>query len=157
MKQFSLLLLMSVLLVMACGKEELDQSEVDRNKILDYLETNNLTAIEDESGLFYIIDVPGTEEKPILSDSVEVKYLGYRTDGVVFDGTNIDGTTPDRTVNFLLDDLILGWEIGIPKFGAGGNGVLLVPSGLGYGNRALPGLPANSVLIFDMELVDFDF
>lgn len=154
MKQFLFLLSLTVLLV-TCGEDDINQAEIDRAIIENFIEANNLNAIEDPSGLFYTINTPGTEEKPVLSDSVKVKYLGYRTNGQVFDGTNVDGTTPDRTVTFLLSDLIPGWQIGIPKFGAGGGGTLLVPSNLGYGNRNLPGIPANSVLIFEMELVDF--
>lgn len=155
MKQFFLLLGVVSLTILSCGDDIVNQADVDRGIILDYIEANNLNAIEDPSGLFYTIDVAGTTDKPTLSDSVKVKYKGMRTDGFVFDGTNIDGTTPDKTVTFLLDNLITGWEIGIPKYGVGGSGLLLIPSGLGYGSNGFPGLPANSVLIFEMELVDF--
>ena len=155
MKQFLLLLSLTMLLLTSCKDETINQDEIDRAIIENFIEANNLDAIEDPSGLYYTISTPGTEEKPTLSDSVKVKYLGYRTNGQVFDGTNVDGTTPDRTVTFLLSDLIPGWQIGIPKFGAGGGGTLLIPSSLGYGNRNLPGIPANSVLLFEMELVDF--
>jgi FKBP-type peptidyl-prolyl cis-trans isomerase FkpA len=155
MKQIFLLLSVATLAFFSCGEDIVNQAEVDRNIINDYITANNLDAIEDPSGLFYTIDVPGTEDKPTLTDSVKVKYKGFRTDGFVFDGTNIDGTTPDKTVTFLLNDLITGWKIGIPKFGVGGSGLLLIPSALGYGSFSLPGIPANSVLIFEMELVDF--
>jgi FKBP-type peptidyl-prolyl cis-trans isomerase FkpA len=155
MKQFLLLISILSLTIMSCGDDIVDQAAVDRAIILDYIEANSLNAIEDPSGLFYTIDVPGTTDKPVLSDSVKVKYKGFLADGSVFDGTNIDGSTPDKTVTFLLNRLITGWKIGIPQFGAGGSGLLLIPSELGYGRNAFPGLPANSVLIFEMELVDF--
>ncbi|MEO0877290.1 MAG: FKBP-type peptidyl-prolyl cis-trans isomerase, partial [Bacteroidota bacterium] len=45
------------------------------------------------------------------------------------------------------------WEC--PKYGRGGAGTLLVPSALGYGSQRVGPIPANSVLIFDIELIDF--
>ncbi|MEZ4987372.1 MAG: FKBP-type peptidyl-prolyl cis-trans isomerase [Saprospiraceae bacterium] len=148
MKTLYLLLAFAVLTVGACKKE--DQATIDRDIILSYLEANNLTAEEDPSGLFYIIDVPGGQQKPTLANSVTVKYKGYLTNGTVF-----DETTNGNTATFPLSNLIAGWQIGIPKFGRGGKGVLIVPSSLGYGSRRVGSIPANSVLVFDMELVNF--
>jgi FKBP-type peptidyl-prolyl cis-trans isomerase len=132
---------------MSCGKD--DQAEIDRDIILQFIEDNNLDAIEDESGLFYVIDVPGGADKPLLSDSVTIDYRGSLVNGTVFDQTTANPAT------FLLDDLILGWKIGIPKFGREGSGVLLVPSALGYGDRQIGIISANSVLIFDITLRAF--
>jgi len=133
---------------MSCGKE--DQSKIDRDKIVQFIDDNNLNAIEDDSGLFYVINVPGGADKPILSDSVTIEYRGALTNGMVFDQTEANMA---RT--FRLSDLIEGWKIGIPKFGRGGSGVLLVPSALGYGDRRIGSIPNNSVLIFDITLDDF--
>jgi FKBP-type peptidyl-prolyl cis-trans isomerase FkpA len=58
-------------------------------------------------------------------------------------------------VEFPLYQLIEGWQIGIPKFGKGGKGKLLVPSRLGYGSSDRGSIPANSTLIFDIELLDW--
>ncbi|MEM1214670.1 MAG: FKBP-type peptidyl-prolyl cis-trans isomerase [Bacteroidota bacterium] len=141
------------LVLVAClswGCKDEDQSAIDRQIILDYLADNNLEAEEDMSGLFYIIDVPGSEEKPLLSDSVVVAYRGYLTDGNVF-----DATAENETVTLRLSRLIEGWRIGIPKFGRGGSGTLLIPSALGYGPNRLGVIPANAVLLFDIELEDF--
>lgn len=155
MKQIFLLLGFATLTLLSCGEDVIDQPAVDRSIILDYIEANSLNAIEDPSGLYYTVDVAGTEDKPTLSDSVKVRYTGYLTNGSIFDSSNRTGNEPERTVTFLLNDLITGWKIGIPKFGVGGSGLLVIPSALGYGGYVLPGIPANSVLIFEMELVDF--
>lgn len=148
MKQFLLLLVSFSLLALGCKKE--DQNEIDRNIILKYLEDNNLTAVEDAAGFFYIIEIPGSEAKPTLANEVTVRYKGYLPNGNVFDQTS--GT---NTITFPLRNVIAGWQLGIPKFGRGGKGVLLIPSRLGYGDRATGSIPANSVLIFDVELVNF--
>ena len=50
--------------------------------------------------------------------------------------------------------MIQGWQEGIPLFSEGGIGKLLIPSALGYGNRSVGNIPENSVLIFDVELMD---
>jgi FKBP-type peptidyl-prolyl cis-trans isomerase len=143
-------LLAIALLSASCLKESVDQTAVDRDIILQYLDDNNLTAEEDESGLFYIIEQPGNDEHPTLTDSVVVQYKGYLTNGTVF-----DETMPGQSVKFLLADLIPGWQIGIPLLGKGGTGQFFVPSHLGYGSFSVGSIPPNSVLIFDIGLVDF--
>jgi FKBP-type peptidyl-prolyl cis-trans isomerase len=135
-------------LAISCGKE--DQAEIDRDTILQFIADNNLNALEDESGLYYVIDVPGGSDKPLLSDSVTIDYRGFLTNGSVF-----DQTVDNQPRTFLLNDLIEGWKIGIPKFGREGSGTLLVPSRLGYGDRQVGSIPRNSVLIFDITLRDF--
>ena len=84
---------------------------------------------------------------PTPSNIITVKYKGYLLDGTVFD-QNTTG------VDFRLGSLIRGWQIGFQKFKKGGKGKLLIPSALGYGSAAQGNIPKNSVLIFDVELVD---
>ena len=148
MKRYVFLLFLAVTLGWSCNKE--DQAETDRNRIIQYLTDNNLTAIEDDTGLFYIIEVPGSAEKPVLSDLVTVGYKGYLTNNTVFDQTGAN-----QPASFFLDQVIVGWQIGIPKFGRGGSGILLIPSRLGYGDRRIGSIPANSVLIFEVDLINF--
>ena len=152
MRILILLFVTASLTALSCLREPVDQAEVDRAIIQDYISANNLNAIEDDSGLFYVIDVPGGEEKPGPTDSVIIVYRGYLTDGTVFD------RTPEGTLSrFKLNQLIGGWRIGIPKFGRGGKGQLLVPSALGYGPQGVPGvIPRNAVILFDIELEDFN-
>ncbi len=148
MKYILFLTIIVITLSFGCNKE--DQGEIDRNLILEYLEDNNLTAEEDPTGLFYIIDVPGGLEKPTIYDEVTVTYRGELLDGTLFD------KTPDGdNIKFPLTGVIQGWQIGIPKFGRGGSGKLFVPSTLGYGSRATGLIPGNSVLVFDVALINF--
>ncbi|MBK9335102.1 MAG: FKBP-type peptidyl-prolyl cis-trans isomerase [Lewinellaceae bacterium] len=135
-------------LVGACKKE--DQAKIDRESIQQYLTDNSLSATEHESGIFHIIETPGTGGSPTLNSTVTVKYKGYYLDGVVF-----DETTGSNTATFPLRNLIQGWQIAIPLLQKGGKGTFLIPSALGYGSFPPPGIRTNAVLAFEIELVDF--
>jgi FKBP-type peptidyl-prolyl cis-trans isomerase FkpA len=146
MKKICLFFVVS-LLFLGCEEEDLvkEQLEKDIAKIEKYLEENELTAESTSSGLHYIIEVQGTGAKPNYYSTVKVAYKGYLLDGTVFDeGTN----------TWELYNLVPGWQEGIPLFNKGGRGKLLIPSKLGYGAVAKPNIPANSVLIFDISLID---
>ncbi|MEY3052056.1 MAG: hypothetical protein RLY31_1841 [Bacteroidota bacterium] len=126
-----------------------EQLAVDIQKIQDYLVANNLTAQTTASGLHYIVETEGNGQFPGPGAVVTVYYKGYFLDGAVFDQT---GTQP---ATFSLNSVISGWQEGIPKFSRGGKGKLLLPSGLAYGKNPPGSIPANAVMIFDVELVDF--
>jgi FKBP-type peptidyl-prolyl cis-trans isomerase FkpA len=135
----------------ACNSDdEGDQLATDIALIKQYLADRSLTAIETESGLHYIITTEGSGNHPTLASNVEARYKGYFLDGRIF-----DQTMGSATAEFPLSAVILGWQEGIPKFKKGGAGVLLIPSRLAYGPGGRPGIPGNTVLIFDIELVDF--
>ncbi|MBL7795901.1 MAG: FKBP-type peptidyl-prolyl cis-trans isomerase [Saprospiraceae bacterium] len=136
------------LLTAGCGKEE--QAEFDRDAILKYLDDNSLTATEHDSGIFYIIETPGTGGSPSLNSTITFKYKGYYLDGVVF-----DQTTGNNTATYPLSNLIQGWQIAIPLLQKGGKGKFFIPSALGYGPNPPFGVRANAVLVFEIELVDF--
>ncbi len=144
MRYLILLLVISTLSTLSC------KDESDMEKIEGYLADNNLTATSTPSGLYYIITKEGTGGHPNLSSSVTVKYKGYRLNGEVF-----DETTGNNTATFPLTNLILGWQEGIPLLKKGGKGTFFCPSDLAYGSQRVCDIPANSVLIFEIELVDF--
>jgi len=137
-----------LILLGACKKDE-DYAAKDKKTIEDYIAAHNLTATSTAEGVYYVIDVAGGSVHPTLYSTVKVHYKGYLTDGTVFDQT--DGTAAE----FALYSVIKGWQIGIPMFGKGGKGKLLVPSDYGYGSQTVGDIPAHSVLIFDIVLSDF--
>lgn len=147
MNKFILALLLLVGIFTSSCKLE-DQTEADRMKIEQYLADNNLTATRHESGIYYNISTPGTGANPNLSSVVTVKYKGYLTNNNVFDQSTAG-------IQFALANLIPGWQIGIPLLKKGGKGTFYIPSELGYGSSGQGSIPANSVLIFDIELVNF--
>jgi len=150
MKNLILFLSLTAVLFASCESKYDKQAKIDRQKIVDYLKEHDLDAHERPSGLFYIIEQPGTGDYPDKYSVVTVRYTGYLLNGEVFD-TNEGG--PATT--FELTRVIAGWREGIPMFRKGGSGKLLVPSGLAYGEKSRTGIPNNSVLIFDIRLLDF--
>jgi len=147
-----LLLTLGIFLFVSCKKElsPEEQLQYDLDQIKQYLTDKNLTASSTNSGLHYIITTEGTGGNPSANSTVTVKYKGYLLDGTVFDQTS--GTS---TATFPLSNLIQGWQKGIPLLKTGGKGTFLIPSYLGYGSSQIGTIPANSVLIFEIELVKY--
>lgn len=148
MKKYALLFL-SALFLFGCKKEdESKQAEKDEETIKSYIAANNLTATRTDSGLYYVIQTQGTGASCTSTSTVKVLYEGKLTNGNVFDASPAAGAT------FGLQSVIKGWTEGIPYFKEGGVGKLLIPSALGYGTSGTNGIPANSVLVFEIKLLD---
>ncbi|MFW0738009.1 FKBP-type peptidyl-prolyl cis-trans isomerase [Flavobacterium sp. T12S277] len=124
-----------------------DYTVENEKEITDYIAQNKLNAIKSSTGLYYIIKEEGTGKRPTASSSVTVAYTGAFTSGKTFDQSTSAGLT------FPLNEVIKGWTEGIQLFKEGGSGSLLIPSHLGYGSSGRPGIPAGSVLIFDVKLI----
>jgi FKBP-type peptidyl-prolyl cis-trans isomerase FkpA len=146
------LLLFTILLFVACNKDDDDVDYVSKNEeeIVNYIAANNLTAQRSASGLYYVIETLGSGAKPISTDDVTVAYKGYYTSGSIFDASDASG------ISFNLQQVISGWTEGIAYFNEGGRGKLLIPAHLGYGNNTRNGIPGGSVLIFDIHLISID-
>ncbi|MHB2021583.1 MAG: FKBP-type peptidyl-prolyl cis-trans isomerase [Candidatus Xenobia bacterium] len=96
----------------------------------------------------------GTGEEAEDGRTVSVRYVGTLPDGTKFDST---ADHDDQPVTFELGAgrVIPGWEAGLRGMKVGGKRHLVIPPAAGYGSREMPGkIPANSTLIFDVELVD---
>ena len=137
-----------ILLTASCNKKlsEAEQHEKDIEIIKSYISDNNLDAQETASGLHYTIDEPGTGKHPTAHETVTVRYKGMLTNKNVFDQNDKYETS--------LQNVIQGWTEGIQKYKEGGEGTLLIPSRLGYGSNPTGNIPANSVLIFEIKLLD---
>jgi FKBP-type peptidyl-prolyl cis-trans isomerase FkpA len=146
---FIFIALLGLAAIFSCNKAE-KQFKRDREKILADLAKKNLTAVEDASGIFSVIDKPGSSEHPDLSSTVKVSYKGTLLDGAIFDETD-----PGQSIQFPLQNLIKGWQICIPLLGKGGHGTFWIPSELCYGPNGTSGIPGNSVLIFEISLINF--
>ncbi len=147
--KYTLVALFSMLLL-SCSLEDPkvpDYRTKNDQAINTYLEANDLTAVKSNTGLYYIIDEPGTGDQPTYTSNVTVAYKGYFLDGTVFDESEAEG------VSFNLQQVILGWTEGITYFKEGGSGILLVPAHLGYGSYKYNGIPGGSVLVFEIKLI----
>ena len=148
MKKHTLIVLVFAFLT-ACSKSDgvVDYEEKNNEEIIAYIDKNNLDAQKSVSGLYYVIDEPGSGEQPTANSNVTVAYKGYFLDGKTFDESDANG------ISFGLQQVIKGWTEGITYFKEGGKGKLLIPSHLGYGSQGRSGIPGGSVLIFDIHLI----
>ncbi|MCC6411804.1 MAG: FKBP-type peptidyl-prolyl cis-trans isomerase [Saprospiraceae bacterium] len=150
MKKLTVLFL-AFLALGACKKSD-DQAKEDEEAILSDLTTRGVTtATRHESGIYYVISDPGSGGHPVSTSKVTVSYKGVYLDGVVFDQTD-----PGQTVEFTLGGLIEGWQIAIPLLEKGGEGRFWIPSELCYGSNPPQGVRKDAVMVFDIELVDFN-
>jgi FKBP-type peptidyl-prolyl cis-trans isomerase len=103
------------------------------------------------SGLRYKVIAEGHPAKPRATSSVKCRYEGRFVDGKVFDTTKFRG---DEPAEFPLAGVIPAWTEGLQQIGAGGKILLYCPPALAFGSEGQGPIPGNSVLIFEVELVE---
>lgn len=103
------------------------------------------------SGLYIRDFTVGTGAVATSGKEVLVRYKGYLADGTLFDG---GPTGSEITFTLGSNRTIRAWEEGVLGMRVGGQRRLVVPPHLGYGSEPTGPIPANSVLVFDVQLVD---
>jgi FKBP-type peptidyl-prolyl cis-trans isomerase FklB len=103
------------------------------------------------SGLQYKITAPGDKKGPAISsaDTVTVDYRGKLIDGTEFDSSYSRGVPATFPVN----GVIKGWQEALVLMKPGAKWQLFIPPDLAYGPRAQPKIPANSLLIFEVNVI----
>lgn len=145
--KFNGLLIIVLLIAFAGCNKAKKQAKEDETIIKDYIAKHKLNAQKTEEGIYYIIEKTGTPPHPTINSTVEVEYKGTFLDGSIFDETDAG-----KPISFPLRNVIKGWQIGIPLFQVGGEGILIIPSAYAYGPSGSGGIPANEVLRFDIKL-----
>jgi len=125
--------------------DSLEQLEIDKKNI-----TAANTEVKSIQGIYYTMLKEGNGRHVSVNDTVTIYYKGYLLkDGSVFDETK------DKPAVFPLKRLIMGWQIGVPLCKVGGKIKIIMPSSLGYSIRTRAAkIPPNSVLVFEIEVVD---
>src|SRR5436189_1493144 len=125
--------------------DSLEQLEIDKKNI-----TAANTEVKSIQGIYYTMLKEGNDRHVSVNDTVTIYYKGYLLkDGSVFDETK------DKPAVFPLKRLIMGWQIGVPLCKVGGKIKIIMPSSLGYSIRTRAAkIPPNSVLVFEIEVVD---
>ena len=116
------------------------------------MKDHQLNGIPMPGGMYYVIDKQGTGAQPSPGKKVKVNYRGTLLDGSEFDSSLQPGREP---FEFVLGQgqVIKGWDQGIPMFNVGGKGKLIIPPSMGYGENGQGKIPANSWLVFDIEVL----
>ena len=159
-----LLSFLLILIIAACGPAstqtavpEAEEHESEETGAEEEAEHENESSTSNSqgsqttaSGLQYIEVEAGTGATPNPGDIVAVHYTG-----TLEDGTEFDSSIGGEPIEFPLGVgyVIPGWDEGIGLMREGGKAQLIIPPELAYGPQDRPGIPANSTLHFDVELV----
>jgi FKBP-type peptidyl-prolyl cis-trans isomerase len=129
-----------------------------------YLKEKGLNGTKTASGLYYVIEREGTGETTTPNTTMYVDYAGYLLDGTLFDTSipeiakannifNEQRPYEPLPVNVGMGQVIPGWDEGLLLLKKGSKAKFIIPSPLGYGeNGAGSSIPANSILVFDVEV-----
>lgn len=148
--------------MMKALQEPLPVQNADDEALKTYFNSNQLNPIKTISGLYYSIQQEGSGPLARAGDIVTLNYRGSLLDGTVFD-SNLDSAFKHvQPLTFVLGTgrVIKGWDEGIGYLKVGSKAVFYIPAALAYGAQSRPGsaanpkgIPANSILLFDVELV----
>jgi FKBP-type peptidyl-prolyl cis-trans isomerase FkpA len=127
---------------------------VEDAQLQTYFTKNNLTPKKTLTGMYYLITEKGEGDMPLKGDTAVMNYTGKLMDGKAFD-SNMDTTFHHVSpFEFPLGQgrVIKGWDEGVALLPKGSKATFYIPSRMGYGVNAQAKIPANSILIFDVEL-----
>ncbi len=155
------LLFASLLIVSCsgCSKHEMGctsvKPEAEEPKILAYAAKDSINATKHSSGIYYQIVNPGNGNTPTRNSTIKVAYVGKLLNETIFNQGSNENKEP-----WALSSFIEGWQIGIPLIKKGGRIKLIIPSAYAYGCNPTKDdngnvlIPGNSVLFFDINLID---
>lgn len=143
---FFLFALISVLLVSCDSYSDEELSKFDK-KIEKYLKRKNIKCEKSASGLYYKIREEGEGEFIQFTDKVMVKYKGTLLNGDVFDEQT-------EAIELPVSEQINAWKELMLQLKKGSKAYMVAPPQLGYGQYEVDKISPNSILVFELEVVD---
>lgn len=136
-----------------------EQKVKDDAMLQEYFTKNGLKPTKTPSGLYYIIEQPGSGENAKAGQVVTVNYTGRTMDGRPFD-SNVDPQFQHaQPFSFMLGQgsVIPGWDEGVMMMNKGSKAKLFIPSTLAYGsNSPSAAIPKDAILMFDIEVTKIE-
>ena len=146
------LLLASSLFIGACGSSKESSSNSSETKRSLPSELAKYSDYEQsETGLLWKDIKVGTGSSPMKGQKISVHYHGTLLNGIVFD-SSIERDKPIE-FSFGTGQVIKGWDEGLASMKEGGKRILVIPADLAYGSKERGKIPANSTLVFEVELI----
>jgi FKBP-type peptidyl-prolyl cis-trans isomerase len=138
--------------ILEARKQKSTNREAEEQTLIKQKYPNTITT---KSGLQYIVTQKGTDDKkPTKGDKISAHYTGTLLSGKKFDSSRDRGKPLEFSVG--VGRVIKGWDEALLDMTKGERRTLIIPPDIAYGKRGRPPIiPANSTLIFDVELVDF--
>ena len=143
-----LIVLFSLMFVFAACETYSEQDKIGFDKeIKAYLKKEHLDLVKTSSGLYSKKIKKGEGNYVQYTDSVSITYYGKLLNGKTFD-------YQVKPQTFAIRDLIAGWKEVLLSSKKGDEITMIIPPQLGYGSNKLDDIPVNSILYFEMKIVD---
>ncbi len=136
------------------------QGGIEEKSLQDYFRKNGIKPMKTASGLYYTVAKEGMGPKAQSGQSVKVNYTGKLLgSSVAFDSNTDTAFKHPEPFSVVIGkgNVIKGWDEGLQLFSKGAKATLYIPSGLAYGGQdRSPHIPAYSILVFDIEILDVE-
>tara|TARA_B100000925_G_scaffold173106_1_gene130420 strand:+ start:1343 stop:1786 length:444 start_codon:yes stop_codon:yes gene_type:complete len=143
----TLLCLLLILILGACSTYSDEDLKGFDKTIREWIRQQNIQYKSTDSGLYYYFENKGQGQKIKYTDSVTVQFKGTLLDSTIFE-------IEKAPVTFAVNEVIIAWKEVLLMSERNAKIKIIVPPQLGYGNHKLDKIPQNSILLYEIEIID---
>jgi len=143
----TLLCLLLILILGACSTYSDEDLKGFDKTIREWIRQQNIQYKSTDSGLYYYFENKGQGQKIKYTDSVTVQFKGTLLDSTIFEIEKVPLT-------FAVNEVIIAWKEVLLMSKRNAKIKIIVPPQLGYGNHKLDKIPQNSILLYEIEIID---
>jgi len=143
----TLLCLLLILILGACSTYSDEDLKGFDKTIREWIRQQNIQYKSTDSGLYYYFENEGQGQKIKYTDSVTVQFKGTLLDSTIFE-------IEKAPVTFAVNEVIIAWKEVLLMSERNAKIKIIVPPQLGYGNHKLDKIPQNSILLYEIEIID---